>query len=131
VAGFIGNEIAAQIRLRAGARLDSPALTAAGARTDGLVSLTGVASSIVVALGFKLGDPIIGLTITLTILRITWQSIQTITTDHRSARGEIPTTVMTSTTATTATLRLRRTMSIPRPQPAPVIGPPCRVQSGP
>jgi len=78
--GFVGNEIAARIRLRAGARLASPALIADGnhARTDGLVSLAVVASSIVVALGFRLGDPIIGLTITLVILRITWQSFQTI-----------------------------------------------------
>ncbi len=39
--GFIGNEIAAYIRLRAGRRLNSPALVADGyhARTDGLVSL--------------------------------------------------------------------------------------------
>jgi Co/Zn/Cd efflux system component len=80
VVGFIGNEIAAQIRLRAGARLNSPALIADGnhARIDGFVSLAVVASSIVVALGFRLGDPIIGLTITLLILRITWQSLQTI-----------------------------------------------------
>jgi cation diffusion facilitator family transporter len=80
VVGFAGNEIAAQIRLRAGARLDSPALIADGnhARTDGLVSLAVVASSAVVALGLKIGDPVIGLTITLVILRITWQSFQTI-----------------------------------------------------
>ena len=80
--GFIGNEVAAQIRLRAGRRLDSPALIADGnhARTDGLVSLAVVASAIVVALGFELGDPIIGLVITLVILRITWQSIRTIRT---------------------------------------------------
>ena len=39
--GFVGNEIAAQIRLRAGRRLDSPALVADGnhARVDGFVSL--------------------------------------------------------------------------------------------
>ncbi len=78
--GFIGNEIAALIRLRAGKRLDSPALIADGyhARTDGLVSLGVVGSSIIVALGFELGDPLIGLAITLIILRITWQSWQTI-----------------------------------------------------
>jgi divalent metal cation (Fe/Co/Zn/Cd) transporter len=83
VIGFIGNEIAAQVRLRAGRRLNSPALVADGnhARTDGFVSLSVVASSIVVALGFRLGDPIIGLIITLVILRITWQSIQTIKAD--------------------------------------------------
>jgi cation diffusion facilitator family transporter len=78
--GFIGNEIAAQVRLRAGRRLSSPALIADGyhARTDGFVSLAVVASAAVVALGFELGDPIIGLIITVVILRITWQSIQTI-----------------------------------------------------
>ena len=82
-AGFVGNEIAAQMRLRAGKRLGSPALIADGnhARTDGLVSLAVVASAIVVALGFNLGDPIIGLVITLVILRITWQSFQTIKAD--------------------------------------------------
>jgi cation diffusion facilitator family transporter len=81
--GFIGNEMAAQIRLRAGRRLGSPALIADGnhARTDGLVSLAVVASAIVVALGFELGDPVIGLVITLVILRITWQSIRTIRAD--------------------------------------------------
>jgi cation diffusion facilitator family transporter len=83
VIGFIGNELAAQVRLRGGRRLNSPALIADGyhARTDGFVSLAVVASSIVVALGFKLGDPIIGLVITLVILRITWQSLQTIKTE--------------------------------------------------
>ncbi len=81
--GFIGNEIAAQVRLRAGKRIHSPALIADGnhARTDGLVSLAVVASAIVVALGFNLGDPIIGLVITLVILRITWQSFQAIKAD--------------------------------------------------
>lgn len=81
--GFVGNEVAAQVRLRAGRRLNSPALIADGyhARTDGFVSLAVVASAIVVALGFTLGDPIIGLVITLVILRITWQSIQTIKAD--------------------------------------------------
>jgi cation diffusion facilitator family transporter len=81
--GFVGNEIAAQVRLRAGRRLHSPALIADGyhARTDGFVSLAVVASAAVVALGFKLGDPIIGLLITVVILRITWQSIQTMKTD--------------------------------------------------
>ncbi len=71
------------MRLRAGKRLNSPALIADGhhARVDGLVSLAVVASAIVVAVGFELGDPIIGLVITLVILRITWQSFQTIRED--------------------------------------------------
>ena len=83
VVGFLGNEIAAQIRTRAGRRLDSPALLADGAhaRTDGLVSLSVVASAIVVGAGLGIGDPIIGLVITLVILRITWQSFITVQRD--------------------------------------------------
>ena len=78
--GFIGNEIAAQVRLRAGYRLQSPALVADGkhARVDGFVSLGVVASAAVVAVGLKIADPIIGLIITLVILHITWESWQTI-----------------------------------------------------
>jgi cation diffusion facilitator family transporter len=78
--GFAGNEVAARVRLRAGRRLDSPALVADGlhARSDGFVSLAVVAGAGLVAVGFTLGDPLIGLVITVVILRITWQSIQTI-----------------------------------------------------
>ena len=82
VIGFLGNEIAAQVRLRAGNRLSSPALIADGnhARVDGFVSLGVIGSAIVVALGFQAGDPIIGLLISLVILRVTWQSWRTIST---------------------------------------------------
>jgi len=80
VIGFIGNEIAAQVRLRAGRRLRSPALVADGkhARVDGFVSLGVLASAAVVAIGLNLADPIIGLVITLIILHITWESWQTV-----------------------------------------------------
>lgn len=78
--GFVGNEIAALIRLRAGRRLNSPALVADGyhARTDGYVSLGVILSAALVGLGFEIADPLVGLAITLVILRITWQSWQTI-----------------------------------------------------
>lgn len=78
--GFLGNEIAARVRLRGGRRLDSPALIADGnhARVDGFVSLGVVASAIVVALGLRIADPIIGALITLVILKVTWDSWQTI-----------------------------------------------------
>jgi cation diffusion facilitator family transporter len=78
--GFAGNEIAAVIRLRGGRRLNSPALVADGhhARVDGLVSLGVVASAGAVALGAKVADPLIGLAITLVILRITWHAWRTI-----------------------------------------------------
>ncbi|MFL5907619.1 MAG: cation diffusion facilitator family transporter [Solirubrobacterales bacterium] len=78
--GFAGNEVAAQIRLGAGRRLDSPALVADGyhARTDGFVSLGVMLSAALVALGVPLADPIIAIVITGVILRITRQSWLTV-----------------------------------------------------
>ena len=80
VIGFVGNEIAAQVRLRAGHRLHSAALVADGkhARADGFVSLGVVVSAIAVGLGFERADPVIGLIITIVILRITWDSWHTV-----------------------------------------------------
>jgi cation diffusion facilitator family transporter len=80
--GFAGNEIAARVRLRAGERLDSPALIADGhhARVDAFVSLGVVASAAVVWAGVRIADPLIGLAITALILRITWQAWRTIAT---------------------------------------------------
>ena len=74
--GFVGNELAAQVRLRAGEHLSSAALVADGkhARIDGFVSLGVVASAALVAAGARVGDPIVGLAITLVILKITWDS---------------------------------------------------------
>ena len=78
--GYLGNVIAAKIRTRAGERLNSPALIADGhhARADAYVSLAVIASAVVVAIGVPIADPLIGLAITLVILRITWQSWQTV-----------------------------------------------------
>jgi cation diffusion facilitator family transporter len=83
VIGFLGNEAAAFVRLRAGKRLQSPALVADGyhARTDGIVSLAVVASAIFVALGLQIADPLIGMVVTIVILRITWQSFVTVKND--------------------------------------------------
>jgi cation diffusion facilitator family transporter len=80
--GFVGNEIAAYIRYRAGKQLTSPALIADGnhARVDGFVSLGVVASAALVALGYPRADPIVGLAITLLILKITWDSWRTVST---------------------------------------------------
>jgi cation diffusion facilitator family transporter len=82
VIGFVGNELAAQVRLRAGRRLSSPALVADGnhARTDGFVSLGVVISALLVALGAPIGDPIVGLVITLVIFKITWDSWRLVST---------------------------------------------------
>lgn len=78
--GFAGNWIAAGIRTRAGESLDSPALVADGAhaRADAYVSLAVVASAGAVAIGLSVADPLIGLGITLVILRITRESWRTV-----------------------------------------------------
>lgn len=78
--GYAANIVAAKVRLRAGARLNSPALVADGhhARADAYVSLAVIASAAVVAVGLPIADPLIGLAITVVILRITWQSWATV-----------------------------------------------------
>jgi cation diffusion facilitator family transporter len=84
--GYAGNLAAARVRTRAGERLDSAALVADGhhARADAYVSLAVIASAAVVAVGLPVADPLIGLAITLVILRITWQSWGTV---HGRGRG--------------------------------------------
>jgi cation diffusion facilitator family transporter len=78
--GFAGNWIAGLVRTRAGRRLDSPALVADGAhaRADAYVSLAVVASAAALWAGADLLDPLIGLAITVIILRITWHSWRTV-----------------------------------------------------
>jgi cation diffusion facilitator family transporter len=84
VIGFAGNWIAAAIRTRAGRRLDSAALIADGAhaRADAYVSLAVVVSAGAVAIGLQEADPLIGLGITIVILRITWDSWRTVHGGH-------------------------------------------------
>ena len=70
--GFVGNELAALHRIGVGRRIGSAALVADGlhARTDGLTSLAVVVGAAGVALGFEQADPLVGLVITLMILRV-------------------------------------------------------------
>lgn len=82
--GYAGNWLAAIVRTRAGHALDSPALVADGnhAKADAYVSLAVVASAAAVALGLQLADPLIGLGISVLIMRITWQSWRTVRDGH-------------------------------------------------
>ena len=70
--GFIGNELVAQYRIRAGHRIGSAALVADGyhARTDGFTSLAVLLSAGGVWLGFPQADPLIGLAITVAIVLV-------------------------------------------------------------
>ena len=76
IIGFIGNEAVAVFRIRVGREIGSAALIADGlhARIDGLTSLAVLVGAIGVWLGFPLADPLIGLLITVAILRITWNA---------------------------------------------------------
>jgi cation diffusion facilitator family transporter len=78
--GFAGNWLAGLVRTHTGHRLDSPALIADGdhARVDAYVSLAVIASAIAIAAGAPILDPIIGLSMTAVILRITHQSWRTV-----------------------------------------------------
>ena len=78
--GFAGNWLAALVRSRAGCRLESPALIADGdhARADADVSLAVIASAIAIAAGAPILDPVIGLGMTIVILRIARESWRTV-----------------------------------------------------
>jgi cation diffusion facilitator family transporter len=72
VVGFIGNEIVAIYRIRAGRRIGSAALIAEGqhARADGLTSVAVVIGVLGVWAGFQWADAAIGFVIALMILGI-------------------------------------------------------------
>ena len=76
IVGFLGNEGVALFRIKVGKEMGSAALIADGyhARTDGIASLSVLVSVIGVYLGYPLADPIIGILMTLLILRIVWES---------------------------------------------------------
>ncbi|WP_426491384.1 cation diffusion facilitator family transporter [Hymenobacter sp. 102] len=76
VVGFLGNEAVAIFRIKVGKEIGSAALVADGyhARTDGIASLSVLLGVIGIWLGFPLADPIIGLLISLVILKIVWRS---------------------------------------------------------
>lgn len=74
--GFAINEGAAIFRIKVGKQIKSQALIADGyhARTDGWSSLAVLLGAIGVALGFSLADPMVGILITVIILKTTWSS---------------------------------------------------------
>jgi len=67
--GFLGNELVARYRIKAGREIGSAALVADGlhARTDGFTSLAVLLGAGGAALGHPTADPIVGLLITVAI----------------------------------------------------------------
>ncbi len=82
VIGFVGNEAVAWFRIKVGKEIGSAALVADGyhARIDGLTSLAVLVGAVGVVLGFPLADPLVGLLITVAILRIVWDSAKSVVT---------------------------------------------------
>ena len=80
IIGFLGNEGVAIFRIKIGKEMGSAALVADGyhARVDGIASLSVLLSAIGIWLGYPLADPIIGLLMTTLILRIVWESAQSV-----------------------------------------------------
>jgi cation diffusion facilitator family transporter len=74
--GVIGNEAAAQVRIRTGRAIGSAALVADGhhARLDGLTSLAALAGIVGTLLGYPAADGWAGLVISVAILGIVWES---------------------------------------------------------
>ena len=80
IVGFAGNEAVAIFRIRVGREIGSAALVADGyhARVDGWTSLAVLFGALGVWLGYPLADPVIGLLITIAIVRVVWQSARSI-----------------------------------------------------
>ena len=80
IVGFLGNEIVAVYRIRAGRRIGSAALIAEGqhARADGLTSIAVVIGMVGVWLGFPQADPMVGFMIAIVILGILIASMRTV-----------------------------------------------------
>lgn len=76
VMGFIGNELVSRFRIKIGKEIGSAALIADGyhARADGFTSLAVLFGAFGVWLGYPLADSLIGLLITIAILRIVWEA---------------------------------------------------------
>ncbi len=80
IVGFLGNEAVAQFRMKVGQEIGSAALIADAyhARVDGLTSLAVLLGAVGVWLGYPMADPIVGILITVAILRIVWESARSV-----------------------------------------------------
>jgi len=80
VIGFAGNEGVPLYRMKVGKEIGSAALIADGhhARVDGLTSLAVLFGALGVWLGYPLADPIVGLVISVAILRIVVETAKSV-----------------------------------------------------
>jgi cation diffusion facilitator family transporter len=76
IIGFAGNEAVAVFRIQVGREIGSAALVADGyhARVDGLTSLAVLVGALGVWAGYPMADPLVGIAITIAILKVVWES---------------------------------------------------------
>lgn len=90
VVGILGNQLVARYKLRVGRRIQSATLVSDAKHSwlDALSSAGALAGLIAVALGYRWGDPVAGLAVTLFICHVGWE----VTTDigHRLLDGVDP-----------------------------------------
>lgn len=99
VIGIAGNQIVARYKLVVGRRIKSSALIADARHSwlDALSSAGALAGLIAVALGFRWGDPIAGLAVTVFICHVGWQVTSEVV--HRLMDGIDPETIHHAETA--------------------------------
>lgn len=80
IIGFAGNEAVALFRMKIGRAIGSAVLIAGGqyARVDGLTSLSVLFGAIGIWMGYPLTDPIVGLVISVAILRIVVETAKSV-----------------------------------------------------
>jgi cation diffusion facilitator family transporter len=79
IVGALGNELVARYRRRVGLRIGSAALVADAdhARADALTSLAVVVAGLGALAGLSWVDPVVGLAVSVMILRLLWRSSRT------------------------------------------------------
>lgn len=97
--GIVGNQVVARYKLVVGRRINSATLVADARHSwlDALSSLGALAGLVAVAFGFRLGDPIAGIAVTLIICHVGYEVTGDVV--HRLADGVDPAVVTSAESA--------------------------------
>jgi len=97
--GIIGNQVVARYKLIVGRRINSATLVADARHSwlDALSSAGALVGLVAVSLGFRLGDPIAGLAVTLFICHVGYEVTKDVV--HRLADGVDPAVITAAETA--------------------------------